>query len=1815
MRGRPAAAGRIAAIVLGILITGIGIANTAHAFEWDLPGERKFSIHGFYESRLLFTGDNLPANAMTFSQWRHVLALEFELSIFPDGFGPFDTMFMYTRVLASFDCIYTRACGLFSSADSYGDAARKAVRQPGSLKENVENKSPYFGGLLKQIYQPGTLTDPREILNPDRRYRQCVNQPGTFDNPFPLAVFCNLNQLTPLDGPLKFSLPQYVAIRAGDFSSLARENLLSAARPTIGEAEYARLHDLLVNGDVLSISEETERRGLLAEAADVRRIQELAKKGVTTDPNDPNKPLAVPPPGTAEALEAQAAAILGTTTTTFNANQPELLKTRPDPNRFAIFAKESTPALLSAKWGSNKIGTTIFPFLATINTPIKPQGYFGSLSSLNWFGQYETGLADDISANIAGAPTSRDADGNLVINTQVTEQKADPFFVGPDGIRNTADDLPYVANNPNAAPAGYSLAAPLTGPQDRFDQMQGGASQPIKIPIYSETAQITVPSAANPGSEKVVELYGVYSNRFLALQACGVSSSDGLGLANAGSFNRATGVCLDKQGHDITQQAIAAACPIIAIRNQTTKFNIGANADGQCIELNTTAQAIPGKPNIALQYEVLGLLNDPRARPTSASNEPTDASDLRLYGNNFGVEIPARPRQKSNGIVFQSPGARNFYATHQAVVSNLDLHFTEDELQWNHGASQREDEFAEGYLEFEMADSQVFARVGKLIVIWGKTELFRNQDRNNPLDIGNGLFGPLDEQRVGQWAADVTISPEAFMRVGPVEDLRLEMLWIFDKFTPTDLGKCGEGGAVDLICLKSFGAMANGLAGIGLAGEQRPNNDYNGLGTWDYGMRLEGRWDRFTFALSDFWGWDDNFYLNLVQQYERTADVVTGAPLSTSTRSGGTCRYRKNSAGQVVGPDGIPGNGDDIFPSEGNCLLWAKPNNDPNSPDFGKQHLRAPDAIASLHNVNQLLFHSVCAFTFDQDEGYCAFDRLNNPDTFTAVAGLLGGYALVSAAVLQGVDGIRTTDDPFDTVGFRDGNILTDTFMSINPRSPTVGAQASDDIGFNLQPAQAALLGCGPVYANPCSGLQGSQWAADPSIRAAIGTSAIPGNPVFSVGGVDLMNADASVVTEGFSALKALQPGALVGVRTAPNGKQTYLPGINCSRNGTFTTLPDGSQIENCTYLNLTPDQVIKMGKVGRAEFQNDPNNPRQADGWIQPMPWKIDPEAKKKWGAVVFEDDPNNPLSLTSPLNQFNLINPKGPVTYQNIDGEYCGRWMNTINPTDNATPFNHGCTALEIASANLERFLISTEIVGLDRQFDPPESLTELVNWGSGNTNRQATGDPIAGPDGIYARNQRVFNQQQDDFEVVRNNLSGLSTVAAVADPTAAQAQLRAYNPQSCPVDICYYDVTKVIATNSHTPASGAAMLIDMPISYGVNDVTPGSGGAQTRVNLAALEMDNLNGLRQLFAGQVVTVNGRQLQMSVSERNNLFGDPTSSLAPNGNGLRDINQDRLNDLDQDRDGIWDGQDDYTPGPITDDNILCGSGIKGDPLEDAAQYEPYRVDEAPGSAKFKAKFPNGLPPRSPVFCKSIAGIVGGTTQTLPIRKAGGDGFYGRRDFLWQSGRQDDLRYQKKNVFGFGLDFAEDVTKTSWGIEFSWMARKLFANSTTFSGLSQSDELVLSVSVDRPTFFNFLNPNRSFFMNLQMFVRYLPNYQGGKLNKDGLYGSAGNPFSGNIVFTFFTGYFQDRLAPRVSILYAPLESQAAIITGISYRWNDAFSTTLGYSSFFGHVYQQQGSYFPIAQYTSPEQMQGSVLGRGVAPVLNRDQAELRFRYTW
>jgi hypothetical protein len=232
--------------------------------------------------------------------------------------------------------------------------------------------------------------------------------------------------------------------------------------------------------------------------------------------------------------------------------------------------------------------------------------------------------------------------------------------------------------------------------------------------------------------------------------------------------------------------------------------------------------------------------------------------------------------------------------------------------------------------------------------------------------------------------------------------------------------------------------------------------------------------------------------------------------------------------------------------------------------------------------------------------------------------------------------------------------------------------------------------------------------------------------------------------------------------------------------------------------------------------------------------------------------------------------------------------------------------------------------------------------------------------------------------------------------------------------------------------------------------------------------------------------------------------------------------------------------------------------------------------------------------------------------------AAGDGSWGRRDFFWHNGQQLSLNYQKRNVFGFGLDFAEDRTKTSWGVEFSWLANALIGNTNTFSGLSDADIMTMSISVDRPTFINFLNPNRSFFMNFQFFMQYVIDYEGGPSDKDGNFGAFEDKFSiPTVVFTFFSGYFQDRLAPRTSIVWSPPTGTYGILWGLSYRWSGNFSTSLAMNNFWGTGGTSGTSIrranFPITQYGDRDL--SGLNFRGFTPVLSREVIFLTMRYSW
>ena len=277
----------------------------------------------------------------------------------------------------------------------------------------------------------------------------------------------------------------------------------------------------------------------------------------------------------------------------------------------------------------------------------------------------------------------------------------------------------------------------------------------------------------------------------------------------------------------------------------------------------------------------------------------------------------------------------------------------------------------------------------------------------------------------------------------------------------------------------------------------------------------------------------------------------------------------------------------------------------------------------------------------------------------------------------------------------------------------------------------------------------------------------------------------------------------------------------------------------------------------------------------------------------------------------------------------------------------------------------------------------------------------------------------------------------------------------------------------------------------------------------------------------------------------------------------------------------------------------CNSASGGDDLADPDCFDPELAWDTTRCSM-----------STPQFCRNVKSFLalGATNRNHVL--AGGNERFGRRDFIWHSGGEAVLRYARRNVFGFSMDFAEDVSKTNWGLEFTWFGDMPFMNNNSWDAITDSQTLNLTVSIDRPTFINFLNANRTFFFNTQWFFQYLLDYDKG-------FASTTGPFNVLFTFAFFTGYFQDRLLPQMVTVYDFRSQSGGFLPSIQYRFNERFSVTFGISYFIG-----RGQYVPMPV-------------RGLAPVTNRagghayedgteffisnirhrDEAYLRIRWTF
>ena len=410
----------------------------------------------------------------------------------------------------------------------------------------------------------------------------------------------------------------------------------------------------------------------------------------------------------------------------------------------------------------------------------------------------------------------------------------------------------------------------------------------------------------------------------------------------------------------------------------------------------------------------------------------------------FRLELPFRPgpqhrinqrspEWESQGIFRPSPGLRALGRSGE--LDDPQQTFSVDNLKWNHGASQYPfRELKELYVDVEMFDSRLWVRAGRQTIVWGKTELFRNQDQFNPVDLGLKPLSPLEETRIALWSARGIWS---FYEVGPLEDVRLEVAAIFDRFVPNDLGTCGEPWVTATACNVGFGLWVHGLQGSGVAGEVRPPSAWNSWEGIEVGARVEFRYDRFSFAISDFYGYTDTPHLELISQFERNVDPKSGRLREVNSR--GRCR-----------------NG-----SEDACLT--------------------PTEWEEKNPYNQQVFDWICANTVGVafaalDIPNCAQDLFNAQDTAAIGAPLALGFSnALAGQSAPGLLGFGFANGATFFAGFR-GHDAEDAAPPEQPRAVR-RAQLLPALRQRRRPAVGALSA--PVRAACGKPGRGAGWLGD----------------------------------------------------------------------------------------------------------------------------------------------------------------------------------------------------------------------------------------------------------------------------------------------------------------------------------------------------------------------------------------------------------------------------------------------------------------------------------------------------------------------------------------------------------------------------------------------------------------------------------------------------------------------------------------------------------------------------------------------------------------
>jgi hypothetical protein len=1153
--------------------------------------------------------------------------------------------------------------------------------------------------------------------------------------------------------------------------------------------------------------------------------------------------------------------------------------------------------------------------------------------------------------------------------------------------------------------------------------------------------------------------------------------------------------------------------------------------------------------------------------------------------------------------------------------------------------------------------------------------------------------------------------------VGPLSDVRVEFAFNFDDFQFNDLGACGEAFTPNVVCQLSLGALVHGMTGVGVAGIAQPPYRWFDPRGWEIGGRVEWRWSRFSFALTDFWGYNDLPTVEFITQFQRNVDPFSGRPRRygftgrcntddqdvITTRLSPALDVNNNNAQGFIDAiiaDGSGGAGNPSIlaqyqggngisesclrpgPTHREAFLADLPRDQDLSDLVGsalalKELREVPGVIDSLnqripinnsyrafiegnsldeHHANLNFFSWICSSTvgfLTLDPNACAQTVFGS----TRDVGGVGPIALLIGALVGGQPlknnlltsqtGVSSDFLPvsipvltLQEYGNNDRNLTVsqrqakvdsrrenEDFNCFDPQSETdnfnpvvdvttPGSRetslkvkcgvADGKLSKSLTPEQEALLGCGPFFGTNCD---------------------------FS--GLDLLNADASAIFQSFVGIEGtLQALEIFRKQLKDVGRADLAADIEFRTDGHLTLLRtehngDGSDQNP---LLIDDPRIAPLLQPGTVRW-------RQA-GINTPVCTTNDLGGRTRTNA--------SGETITAPTRlpgcrglvdaaQGSATQNAREIAFDHVrttpgPGFAIGQFLRTSDfHVDEGTDgffineelfLFHAYVAPEDAARNLDGSIIDTNLDGIPdirypgvdcspdlasgcfENFKDFEDRPELHNLWDEGYKLSVDGSP-------FKLRLRTETAQ------VKLRLPGQ------IDPAQNQAERGTPNCPGCP-DLLTDFLDGTTQLGSGHPFTGdiftselagfsfnLMMLLvtfDEEFQLIIDTITSGPTGnrgvfpreigesftlpyypdgpppntAQGNCDVRALAT-----LGSEFPGQVNLDTENVIRCGAERRRFAVHYAFSG---------------------DEWGTRDPTEVFTDPWLSQKNGL-DFGLTYEYVENRfVGMEILESDSVVGTGAFikAGKHCSFVTPQHCEIVQNIFAIAGVQHRSV---KAGGSGDFGRRTFIWHSGGEVILEFDRRNVLGLAVDFAEDYTKSNWGMEFTWVEGVRVSDYEEWDGLATVDDFNLTISMDRPTFIDFLNPNHTFFLNTQWFIQYRDGYKNSM--------PANGPF--NVLGLVFvqTGYFQDRLLPGLIGVYDFMSRSGAALPQVTFRYTENFSVVVGANIFMG---REQLHEMPIQGIGPASNQRGEYaykvgVENGIALVRDRDEVFMRLRYTF